>query len=104
KEHIEAIRLGWRLVWNTEIVKKIRLGFERIMTFFWMLIGGIGPYRLMRYMYGAVGALNLALITNSDVSSGIDVITRNETTQYWLAFGMIAYALLLEEENIFMLT
>ena len=104
KEHVEAIRIGWRLVWNTEIMKTIRLGFERIMTLFWMLIGGIGPYRLMRYMYGAVGAINLVLITNSDISSGLDVITRSDTVQYWLSFGMIAYALLLEKDNIFLLT
>lgn len=104
KEHIEAIRLGWGLVWNTEIMRKIRLGFERVMTLFWMLIGGIGPYRLMRYMYGAVGAINLVLITSSDIPSGMDIITQSDTMQYWIAFGMIAYAMLLEKDNIFMLT
>lgn len=104
REHIDAILIGWKLISNNRVFRNIRLGAERFLTLFWLFIGGIGPYRLMRYMYALVGAINLVLITQSDAPSGLDIITQNITMQYGLAFSMIAYAMLLEQRNIFLLT
>lgn len=104
REHIDAILAGWKLVSNNQVFRTLRLGGERLLTMFWLMIGGIGPYRLMRYMYALVGAINLVLIAQSDAPSGMDIITSNITAQYVIAFSMIVYAMLLEQRNIFLLT
>lgn len=104
KEHLDRIKSGWDKVNNHRVFKTIRTGAERIIALFWLMIGSIGPYRLMRYMFGAVGAINLVTITQPNITSGLDIISHNLNTQYLIAFGMIAYAVLLEKNNIFMLT